>query len=128
MSLFYFFNPFNWLLGRSPNKFINDKPQYDMSWVFPKLKKTNTRCWSVFSAMTIASVGFLSKMFIGELLNTEVTERDRTSPLDYALGNAKTKNACCLVQPQRNKVKWPLRCDKICDEGKKVKEDEEEGE
>lgn len=65
---------------------------------------------------------------VSELLNTEVTERDRTSPLDYALGNAKTKNACCLVQPQRNKVKWPLRCDKICDEGKKVKEEEEEGE
>lgn len=59
-------NPFNWLLGRG-GQFINDKPPaYDSNWVFPKLKKTNTKWWSVFSSMTIASVGFLSKMFIGK--------------------------------------------------------------
>lgn len=64
-----YFNPFNWLLGRgatSDAQFINDKTVYDMNWVFPKLKRTNTRWWAVFSSMTIASVGFLSKMFIGE--------------------------------------------------------------
>lgn len=59
-------NPLNWLLGRGVPQFINDKTPYDMSWVFPKLKKTNTKSWNVFSAMTIASVGFLSKMFIGK--------------------------------------------------------------
>lgn len=45
---------------------MDDGKAYDMSWVFPKLKKTNNRMWRVFSSMTIASVGFLSKMFIGE--------------------------------------------------------------
>lgn len=62
-SWWHLLNPIYWLLGR---QFINDKAPYDASWVFPKLKKTNTKCWSVFSAMTIASVGFLSKMFIGK--------------------------------------------------------------
>lgn len=74
-SFWSYFNPFNWLLGRgattttttsSAAQFLNGKPVYDMNWVFPKLKKTNTRWWAVFSSMTIASVGFLSKMFIGE--------------------------------------------------------------
>lgn len=61
-----FLNPFNWLLGR---QFLGDKNAYDMSWVFPKLKNNKSvKWWSVLSSMTIASVGFLSKMFIGELL------------------------------------------------------------
>lgn len=68
-------NPFNWLLGRG-GQFINDKPPaYDSNWVFPKLKKTNTKWWSVFSSMTIASVGFLSKMFIGKDMSFSVSTK-----------------------------------------------------
>lgn len=79
-------NPFNWLLGRG-GQFINDKPPaYDSNWVFPKLKKTNTKWWSVFSSMTIASVGFLSKMFIGKDMSFSVsTKKTMTCCVAYSV-------------------------------------------
>lgn len=90
----WWLNPFNWLLGRSGQQFINDKPPaYDMNWVFPKLKKTNTRWWSVFSTMTIASVGFLSKMFIGKWFIKLKGEKEREG--DILTDHSKQREMIC---------------------------------
>ena len=73
LSFLSWLNPFNWLLGRGitatsdgHKQFGAEKAPYDVSWIFPKLKKSNTKWWRVWSSLTIGSVGFLSKLFIGE--------------------------------------------------------------